>query len=293
MTGRMEEYGFVGLGVMGGPMAGHVLSKGLPLTVWARTASKAEDLGRRGAKVVPRLADLGAACGVVALCVTGTEDVVGCCEVLAGAMKPGGVVVDHSTIAPSGVRRVQALLGERGIGFVDAPITGGSMGAQNGTLTAFCGGGPHDIERVRPLLDAYCRRAERVGGSGSGQLTKVANQIAVGGALLALCESLAFAEMAGLDVGLTRELLAGGAAGSWAFENYGPKILARDWSPGFTVKNQNKDFRYCLEAAAEVGAQVPATDLAHRLLVEMEDAGRGGDTTAALFEWLLGERDRR
>lgn len=171
--------------------------------------------------------------------------------------------------------------------FIDAPITGGSMGAQKGQLTIFCGGDAADIEEAKPYLNAYAKRVERVGGPGAGQLTKVANQIAVGGTLLALCESLSFAEKAGLDLPLTRELLASGAAGSWSMDNYGPKLLNRDWSPGFKVKDQLKDFKYCLETANELGAAIPGTDLLNSLLQITEQQGHGEETTAVLFETLM------
>jgi len=279
----MAKLGFVGLGVMGGPMAGHLLRAGHDLTVWSRTPGKAE---ATGAAVAASLHDMGARCEIVFLCVNRTEDVRDCASELAS----GGVVeliVDHSTILPAGARSICDELGERGIGFVDAPITGGSMGSQKGQLTIFCGGDEAQIERAKPYLAAYAKRAERVGTSGAGQMMKMANQIAVGGALIALCESLAFAKKAGLDVAQTRELLAGGAAGSWAFENYGPKILAEDWSPGFTIANQVKDFEYCLDTAVELEAAIPATTLVDELLQEMMEEGDAGLTTAALYRKLL------
>lgn len=160
------------------------------------------------------------------------------------------------------------------------------MGALIGSLTIFCGGEPRVITEALPTMSHYAKRVERVGGPGAGQRMKMANQIAVGGALLALCESLAFAQKAGLDLMQTRDLLAGGAAGSWAFENYGPKILARDWTPGFSIRNQLKDFGYCEEAAADVDAAIPGTLLVARLLEAMAEEGHGERATAALFEYL-------
>ncbi|MEQ1934661.1 MAG: NAD(P)-dependent oxidoreductase, partial [Fimbriimonadaceae bacterium] len=151
-------------------------------------------------------------------------------------------------------------------------------------LTIFCGGDSDNIDAAKPFLSAYAKRAERVGSAGAGQMMKMANQIAVGGALLALCESLAFASRAGLDLRQTRELLSGGAAGSWAFENYGPKILDRDWSPGFSIDNQRKDFAYCEEAAAQMGLEIPGTALVDELLRQLQEEGRGQETTAALYD---------
>ena len=189
--------------------------------------------------------------------------------------------------SPKALQEIHQDLKSKGMRFIDAPITGGSMGAQKGQLTIFCGGDAADIEEAKPYLNAYAKRVERVGGPGAGQLTKVANQIAGGGTLLALCESLSFAEKAGLDLPLTRELLASGAAGSWSMDNYGPKLLNRDWSPGFKVKDQLKDFKYCLETANELGAAIPGTDLLNSLLQITEQQGHGEETTAVLFETLM------
>jgi len=271
---------------MGAPMAGHLLDKGDDLTVWNRTASKADALIAKGAKWADSLFDVGQHCDLVILCVGTTEDVGQCLEDLVPRAKAGTIFVDHSTIAPEGAKRFHHELAAKQMGFVDAPITGGSMGAINGTLTVFCGGDSEVIESVRPTLMAYSKRVERVGGPGAGQTMKAANQIAVAGALLGLCESLAFAAGAGLDLTQTRDLLSGGAAGSWAFENYGPKILNRDWSPGFSVKNQRKDLRYCLEAGAAQQMDLPGTELVDELLATLTEEGRGEEATAALFDVL-------
>lgn len=271
---------------MGLPMAGHLLEAGCELTVWSRTLSKADPLRAKGAHVSASLKELGAKCEAVCLCVPKTEDVQACLDELGPAARPATLFIDHSTILPAAATKIHADLAGIGHRFVDAPITGGSMGAIKGQLTIFCGGDEEDVSRTLEVVKSYARRAERVGGPGAGQMMKMANQIAVGGALLALCESLAFAENVGLDLAQTRDLLSGGAAGSWAFENYGPKILAKDWSPGFTVDNQQKDFRYCLETAVESGMELPGTALVHGLLKRLQDEGHGGWTTAALFEVL-------
>lgn len=274
--------GFVGLGTMGLPMAGHLVQAGHEVFVWNRTPGKTV----AGAALANSLEDLGRECDVVMICVNRSEDVD---EVLNGLLKrlrPGSLIVDHSTIAPDAASGFQTALAERGMRFVDAPITGGSMGANNGTLTIFCGGEEADVEAALPYLRAYGKRVERVGGPGKGQMMKMANQIAVGGALLALCECLAFASKAGLDLVQAKNLIGGGAAGSWAFENYGPKILARDWTPGFSIKNQRKDFGYCREAAESIDAQIPGTDLVDHLLEILQNEGRGEETTAALFDVL-------
>ncbi len=282
----VKKIGFVGLGTMGLPMAGHMLEAGYDLTVWSRTVQKAEPLQAKGAKVASGLEELGMTCDTVCLCVPKTEDVRQCLDDLTAIAQTGTLFIDHSTILPKAAMQMQTDLAAKGHRFVDAPITGGSMGAQKGQLTIFCGGEATDVAEAIEVVKPYAKRAERVGGPGAGQMMKMANQIAVAGALLALCESLAFSEKAGLDLAQTRELLSGGAAGSWAFENYGPKILARDWSPGFTVDNQQKDLLYCLESGEAVGMELPGTDLVHKLLARLQEQGHGDWTTAALFEVL-------
>lgn len=272
---------------MGGPMAGHLLKANAELTVWNRTRDKERPVLEQGAKSAESLVQLGRDCSLVFICVSRTEDVQACLDQLTAEASPGTLFVDHSTISPVAAKEMHEQLSAKGMHFIDAPITGGSMGAQAGTLTIFCGGRKSDFDRAAPWMDAYAKRAELVGEGGAGQMMKMANQIAVGGALLGLCESLAFAEKAGLDVSLTRDMLSGGAAGSWAFENYGPKILNRDWSPGFSIENQRKDFGYCGEAAKDIDAMIPATELADELLKRLDDAGHGDWTTAALYEVYL------
>lgn len=283
----MEQVGFVGLGVMGGPMAGHLLKAGHSVSVWNRTASKSATLGEAGAHICESLKEVAERCSVIFLCVSRSEDVDQCLSELEKHAKPGTLFVDHSTIAPSAAVKFHEQLTASGFHFIDAPITGGSMGAQSGTLTIFCGGEDADIARAMPLMSAYAKRAEKVGPGGFGQQMKLANQIAVGGALQALCESLAFAKKAGLDLHQAREMIGGGAAGSWAFENYGPKILNHDWAPGFSIDNQRKDFGYCKDAADQIDAYIPSTILTDELLKRLQDAGHGDWTTAALYEVML------
>lgn len=278
------KLGFVGLGIMGGPMAGHLVAAGCPVTVWNRTAAKAERLREAGASVAHSLAEVAATAEVVCLCVSRSEDVRACIDELVVTARPGTLFIDHSTIAPSAAIEIAGFLRAAGHRFVDAPITGGSMGAQKGQLTIFCGGSEVDVADAISIIKPYTKTAARVGASGAGQQMKMANQIAVGGALLALCECLNYASKAGLDIHQAHELIGSGAGGSWAFANYGPKILNQDWSPGFTIENQRKDFAYCAEAAKQIGAAIPGTDLVDRLLSELHDSGHGEWTTAALYE---------
>lgn len=268
-------------------MAGHLVAAGHDVVVWNRTESKSTPIVEKGARLASDLASLGEQCSIVFLCVTRSEDVIECLESLTARAKPETLFVDHSTIAPKASLEVGVELNSRFFRFVDAPITGGSMGAQKGQLTIFCGGSEQDVAEAMPYMQAYAKRAERVGNAGSGQMMKMVNQIAVGGALLALCESLSFAQKAGLDLAQTRELVGGGAAGSWAFENYGPKILKSDWTPGFSISNQLKDFVYCVEAASDIDAAIPGTQLVQSLLNISAQAGMSELTTAVLYETLL------
>lgn len=283
------KVGFVGLGVMGAPMAGHLVKAGHNVTVWNRTTTKTQPLKDQGATVAPDLSTLAQTCDLVLTCVSRTEDLQQVLAQLTPSAQPGTLFIDHSTVSPQATLKIHQDLQEKGHRFLDAPITGGSMGAKNGTLTIFCGGSQADYDQAKPFLDAYAKRPALVGGPGAGQMMKMANQIAVGGALIGLCESLAFAQRAGLDLALTRELVGSGAAGSWAFENYGPMILNRDWTPGFSVDNQVKDFGYCLETAENVHADLPLTALVKELLERLQAQGRGDDSTAALFQILAGE----
>jgi 3-hydroxyisobutyrate dehydrogenase-like beta-hydroxyacid dehydrogenase len=267
-------------------MAGHLLESGADLTVWNRTPGKADALAAKGAKLADSPERLAEQVDIVILCVNRTEDVE---EVLSAATPhaaPGTLFIDHSTIAPPAAKRIEEDLRRDGFRFVDAPVTGGSMGAQKGQLTIFLGGSEEDCAEAIDIVKPYAKRAERVGDPGAGQMAKMANQIAVAGSLIGLCESLSFASRAGLDIAQIKDMVGGGAAGSWAFENYGPKILARDWSPGFSVKNQRKDFGYCFEAANEINAAIPATRLVDELLKRLQDEGRGEQATAALYEVL-------
>lgn len=283
----MARVGFVGLGTMGAPMAGHLVDAGHDVIVWNRTAVKAEPLVDKGATLAESLIELGSECGIVFICVNRTEDVKECLSELTSDAKAGTLFVDHSTISPNGAIEISHELTEKGFRFIDAPITGGSMGAQKGTLTIFCGGNETDFKEAEPVMRAYGKNVAHVGPSGSGQKTKMANQIAVGGSLLAMCESLAFAKKAGLDVEQTLNLISKGAAGSWAMDNYGPKVIAHDWSPGFSVKNQRKDFGYCIEAAKASDAAIPGTVLVDRLLAQLQEQGHGEWATAALYELML------
>jgi len=275
--------GFIGMGTMGAPMAGHLLAKGHQVTVWNRTPGKDTAILECGGASVSAIHDL-ASCQVIISCVGGSNDVKECLR----AVRPTNptLFIDHSTIEPTAAVELAEELAEAGHLFVDAPVTGGSMGAINGTLTIFLGGEPDACLMAEQIVQAYGRNVRRVGGSGAGQWMKLANQIAVGGALAGLCESLAFAKRAGLDITVAKEMIGAGAGGSWAFENYGPRILNENWEPGFSIRNQVKDFRYVISAAQQTGASVPTTRGINAELEAMLDEF-GGDTTAAWYRRLV------
>ena len=283
----MRRIGFVGLGTMGAPMAGHLMTAGNPVVVWNRTKSKSQALHDKGARVAESIAELATLCPVVCICVNRAEDVDWVVSNMCQSAAKGSLFIDHSTISPHAAALIAEELHVFGQRFMDAPVTGGSVGAQNGTLTIFCGGDKADFVEAEPILKAYGKTVAHIGGHGAGQKTKMANQIAVGGSLLALCESLSFAQKAGLDVAQTLELISKGAAGSWAMDNYGPKIVKKDWSPGFSIKNQRKDFEYCMDAAESCDAAVPGTHLVDSLLERLEKSGRSEEATAALYEAML------
>ncbi|MFN8140596.1 MAG: NAD(P)-dependent oxidoreductase [Fimbriimonadales bacterium] len=279
----MAKVGFIGLGVMGARMAGHLVKAGHDVTVWNRTPSRAEPLRELGASVAVGPREVALVAEFVCICVSKNEDVEAVVSQFPSELNEK-LVIDHSTIAPTKAIEICEVITTKGGSFIDAPVTGGERGAIEGTLTIFCGGSEANVERAQPILSAYGRKVERVGDVGSGQKMKMANQIAVGISVLALCEALVFAENAGLGLQQTLDLVGSGAGGSWSFTNYGPKILNRDWTPGFSVALQQKDLMYALQSARESGASLPGAALVHQLLAALENNGRGADATPALFE---------
>jgi 3-hydroxyisobutyrate dehydrogenase len=277
---------FIGLGIMGGPMAGHLLAAGHSLTVHTRTKSKAEGLLSHGATWADCPADAAALADVVFICVTDTPDVqavvLGQRGILAAA-RPGLIVVDHSTISPSATRDVAASLAQRGAHFLDAPVSGGDSGARNATLSIMVGGDPAAFDIVLPLLGHMGKTITHCGPSGAGQLTKLVNQVLVSVTNLAVCEALTFAMNNGLDPQKTLQAIGGGAAGSWQLANLGPKMIAGDFAPGFTIDLQQKDLRLVLQAAGESKTPLPAASLVHQLFTAAQADGRGKEGTQALF----------
>ncbi len=283
----MTRLGFIGLGIMGYGMAANLIENGHEITVWNRTPSKADGLE---ATLVATARDVGPASDIVLVIVSDTPDVE---EVVFGnfgvihGMTEGDLLVDHSTISPSATKEFAKRAAELGVDWVDAPVSGGSEGAVNGTLAVMAGGPKQGLERARPFIDAYSKSIVHVGDEpGSGQMAKAVNQILVVVNQLAVSEALLLAEGAGLD--LTKTLLAveGGAAGSWMLSNRGPQMIKRDWQPGFTVDLQQKDLRLVLEAADELGIPLPGVALVFQLYRSLQARGLGAEGNHALVKAL-------
>jgi 3-hydroxyisobutyrate dehydrogenase len=223
---------------------------------------------------------------MVFICVPDTPDVetvvLGHEGIIASA-RPGLIVVDHSTISPTATKRMNEALGAKGTQLLDAPVSGGDVGAKNATLSIMVGGDLAAFERVRPLLARMGKTITYCGPSGSGQLTKLVNQILVSVTNLAVCEALALAQKSGLDSQKTLDAVSGGAAGSWQLSNLGPKMLAGDFRPGFMIKLQHKDLRLAIAAARDAGLDLPALDLVYKLFDQALREGRGDEGTQALF----------
>ena len=284
-----EHVGFIGLGIMGRSMAANLLRAGFPMTVWNRTAERAEPLAAAGAVVAASPAELAAASDIIITCVSDTPDVetviLGPQGVIHGA-RPGSLVIDMSTISPQATRAIAASLAEQGVDMLDAPISGGSEGAAQGTLSIMVGGEAAALQRAMPVLQAMGKRITHVGPHGAGQTVKLVNQVLVVGNCLAMCEALLLAQAGGVDLARTLEAVSSGAAGSWMLSQRGPQILARDWRPGFTIALQQKDLRLVLEAADQQGVPLPGTALIFQLYRTLEARGLGGDGNHALVKAL-------
>ena len=283
----MTRLGFIGLGIMGRGMAANLVSAGHRVTVWNRTSGKAAGLD---VNVVDDAASVGPESDIVFVCVSDTPDVD---EVVFGdfgvihGMTEGDTLVDHSTISPIATRAFAARAEELGVTWVDAPVSGGSEGAERGTLAVMAGGPTRAFERVRPFVEAYSSSIVHVGEEpGSGQMVKAVNQVLVVLNQLAASEALMLADAAGLDLRKTLAAVEGGAAGSWMLSNRGPQMIERDWSPGFTIDLQQKDLRLVLEAADEMGAAMPGTALVHQLYRALQTRGLGSEGNHALVKAL-------
>lgn len=279
--------GFIGLGAMGAPMAGHLAAKGLLAVVGNRTYTKAEALAAElRVKTAPAPAGF-ADCDVVLLCVSADADVLDNVRALASVLKPGSVVVDHSTVARDTAINASAILAERGIGFIDAPVSGGVEGARNGKLSIMCGGDAALLERVRPALECYAARISLMGAIGAGQATKAVNQVMVAGINEAVCEALALGAKLGLDADTLLPTLGSGAAANWFLDKRGATMLRGEFVPGFKCAHMLKDLHIASATATAAGVQHPATLQALADYHTLVEEGFGDADTSALIALKL------
>ena len=278
---------FVGLGVMGFPMAGHLKAKGYDVTVYNRTGSKSEDwVKKHDGKSASTPAAAAKDADFVMLMVGNDKDLL---EVALGrdgalsGMKRGAVLIDHTTASADAARKVFAEAKAKGVDFIDAPVSGGQAGAENGKLTVMCGGDAAPFERSKPVMDSYGRAVTLMGAAGSGQLTKMVNQICIAGLVQALSEGIAFAEKAGLDADLVLDVISKGAAQSWQMENRGKTMHARKFDFGFAVDWMRKDLGICLEEAKRNGAKLPVTEVVDKYYGEVQKSGGNRWDTSSLI----------
>ncbi|CUB00303.1 NAD(P)-dependent oxidoreductase [Thiomonas bhubaneswarensis] len=281
---------FLGLGVMGDPMAGHLVRAGHRVTVYNRTASKAHDWVRRhGGHSAPTPREAAANADFVFSCVGNDDDLrsvtLGAEGAFAG-MSPGAVFVDHTTTSADVARELGIAARERGLFFIDAPVSGGQAGAQNGALTVMCGGDADAFERAQPVIRAYARAVTRLGEHGAGQLCKMVNQIAIAGVVQSLAEALAFGERAGLDLHTVLQVIGKGAAQSWQMDNRGPTMIEGRYDFGFAVDLMRKDFGLCLNEARHNGARLPVLALVDQFYADVQAAGGGRLDTSSLLTRL-------
>ena len=292
--------GWVGTGVMGAPMAGHLLAAGHALRVSTRTRARAEDLVAQGAQwcATPAAAAEGAdvVCIMVGYPADVREVVLGDDEAAAlrarrgvlGALDDGGLLIDFTTSSPGLAEEIHAAAAERGAEALDAPVSGGDVGARNGTLVVMAGGSEAAFARAHPVFDAVGERIVHCGPPGAGQHTKMMNQVAIAAGMIAVCEALLYAHRAGLDLDRAVETIGGGAAGSWSLSNYGPRILKGDLEPGFKVDHFVKDLGLALEEARRMGLSLPGTALAEQLYVAAQGRDLGQKGTQSLIAVLAG-----
>ncbi|MBK5945116.1 oxidoreductase [Rhodobacter veldkampii DSM 11550] len=286
----MARIAFLGLGVMGFPMAGHLAAKGHEVTVYNRTAAKAEAwVKRHKGDWAATPADAARDAEFVMACVGNDDDLRAVCLGDAGAfaaMTAGAVFVDHTTVSAQVTRELAGVAAAQGLGFVDAPVSGGQAGAENGQLSIMCGGSADDYARAEPVMAAYARICRRMGASGAGQLAKMCNQIAIAGLVQGLSEALHFAEKAGLSISEVVEVISQGAAGSWQMQNRYKTMEENRFDFGFAVDWMRKDLGICLATANDTGASLPVTALVDQFYKDVQKMGGGRWDTSSLIARL-------
>ncbi len=292
----MARVAWIGLGVMGYPMAGHLARAGHDVTVYNRTAEKADRwVAEHGGSAAPTPREAARDADFVLACVGNDEDLR---QVTVGedgafhGMKEGAVFVDHTTASADVARELHAEAASMGLGFIDAPVSGGQAGAENGQLTVMCGGDPDVYEKAAPVIAAYARMQRLMGPAGSGQLTKMVNQICIGGLVQALAEGIHFCKKAGLDVEAVISVISKGAAQSWQMENRYATMAAGEFDFGFAVDWMRKDFAICLEEARRNGARLPVTALVDQFYAQVQAMGGGRWDTSSLIALLEREEER-
>lgn len=286
----MAQVAFLGLGVMGYPMAGHLEAAGHEVTVYNRSPAKAADwTGTHAGRSAPTPREAVAGAEIVFACVGNDDDLRAICLGDEGAfagMEAGALFVDHTTVSAKVTRELAALASKRGLGFVDAPVSGGQAGAENGALSIMCGGAAADFARAEPIMEAYGKIIRRLGESGAGQICKMCNQIAIAGLVQGLSEAVHFAEAAGLEVEAVTEVISQGAAGSWQMSNRAETMAAGYFDFGFAVDWMRKDLGICLAAADDFGASLPVTALVDQFYGDVQAMGGARWDTSSLVARL-------
>jgi 3-hydroxyisobutyrate dehydrogenase len=294
-----ETIGFIGLGIMGTPMCRHLLKAGYPVTAWNRTPSRLQPLVDEGARPGSSPADVAARSTITVTMVGDSQDVEAVIAGPNGAVEGasrGSVVIDMSTISPVTSRSLAKRLAARGVQMLDAPVTGGSVGAQNATLSILVGGDRATFERCLPVLQKLGKAITLVGPNGAGHTAKLANQVLVAGCMSGVAEALVFAKKAGLDLGTWFEAVKGGAGTSWHLTTQAPRVLDGDFSPGYMVKHHRKDLRLIQETAHEMGVPLPVASVVLQLYRSLQSMGGdelGHQALVQVYEHLSGIEARR
>lgn len=297
MSQDISTVAFIGLGVMGFPMAGHLAEAGLTVRVYNRTQSKAEQWCERyEGSHHPTPAEAASGADLVLVCVGNDDDVR---EVTTGpdgvlsTLSQGAILVDHTTASSSLAEELDQACQKQDVGFIDAPVSGGQQGAENGALTIMCGGQEEHFSRARPVLEHYGRAVTLMGGVGAGQLTKMVNQICIAGLVQGLAEGLHFAEQAGLDQERVVEVISQGAAGSWQMENRHATMIRDEYEHGFAVNWMRKDLDICLNQARQLEARLPVTALVDQFYADVQAMGGGRWDTSSLLRRLRERSDSK
>jgi len=288
-----QKVAFVGLGVMGYPMAGHLAAAGHDVVVYNRTAARAGDwTAKHGGRSAPTPAQAATGRDIVFSCVGNDDDVravvLGESGILAG-MESGAILVDHTTASATLARELATAGADKGVGVLDAPVSGGQAGAENGALTVMVGGAQDVFDRAKPAMDAYARAVTLMGGAGAGQLTKMVNQICIAGLLQGLSEGINFGIKAGLDIPTVVDVISKGAAGSWQMENRALTMAQDKFDFGFAVNWMRKDLTIVLEEAKNNGARVPTSALIDQFYAQIQDRGGARWDTSSLIHLLMHE----